>query len=142
MALGTTVLCAARERQFHKAVAQNGPLSGSAERVSPAPGDGEAGQVGAHTRSVLVLAPVFSSLRGCRQPALILILPVKAIGGLEDGCLSPCFHTWCPLLARGEPVPKNPGWSPAKPQGFLLRQFPCTELSGGEMGPLGESVLA
>lgn len=66
MAPGTTVLCAARERRFHKDLAQNGPLSGSAERVSPAPGDAETGQIGAHTRSVLVLARAFSSLGGCK----------------------------------------------------------------------------
>lgn len=101
LAPGTTALCAARERRFHKSLALNGPLSGSAEWVSPAPGDGEAGQIGAHTRSVSVLARVFSSLGGCRQPGLILILPVKAIRGLEDGCLSPCLHTWCPLPERG-----------------------------------------
>lgn len=101
LAPGTTGLCAVCERRFHKAFAQNVLLSGSAGQVSPAPGDRETGQFGAHMCSVSVLAWVFSSLGGCRQPELILFLPVKVIGERGDGCLSPCFHSWCPLVVTG-----------------------------------------
>ena len=51
------------------------------------------------------------------------------------GWLPPCPHTWGER--GGERVSKTPWWSLAKPWGFLLQQFPCLELSGGETGLLG-----
>lgn len=49
----------------------------------------------------------------------------------------PAFIPGARSQRGGDRVPQTPGWSLAKPPGFLLQQFPCTELLGGGMGPLG-----